>query len=168
MATRWRWSPRWNWAPDDYVRLPCDLSEIGVRIWALLRWVGIRPPNENESPLSSGRLFINPATYEVFLSDQRITLTFTEFPLLHLLVKNRGTVVAHQTLVRVWWREHVDSSGLVKKYVRLRRKLTDDAREPSWIARKRRDDLRTATQLDCSGLARNRAAPRDICCRPIR
>ncbi len=120
---------------DDYVRMPCDLTEIMVRIWALLRRVGVRPVRESEGPLSSGRLFINPATYEVFLGEQRITLTSTEFRLLHLLVKNRGTVVAHQTLERALWGEHVDSSRLVKKYVqRLRRKLGDDAREPQWIA----------------------------------
>jgi DNA-binding response OmpR family regulator len=120
---------------DDYVRLPCDLTEIMVRIWALLRRVGIRPTHESEGPLSSGRLFINPATYEVFLREQRVTLTSTEFRLLHLLVKNRGTVVAHQTLERALWGEHVDSSRLVKKYVqRLRRKLGDDARGPIWIA----------------------------------
>lgn len=120
---------------DDYVRLPCDLTEIMVRIWALLRRVGIRPSHESEGPISSGRLFINPATYEVFLEERRITLTSTEFRLLHLLVKNRGTVVAHQTLERALWGEHVDSSRLVKKYVqRLRRKLEDDAREPMWIA----------------------------------
>src|ERR687891_47737 len=88
---------------DDYVRLPCDLTEIMVRIWALLRRVGARPAHESEGPLSSGRLFINPATYEVFLEKQRVALTSTEFRLLHLLVKNRGTVVAHQTLERALW-----------------------------------------------------------------
>ena len=120
---------------DDYVRLPCDLTEIMVRIWALLRRMGTRPAAESDSPISSGKLFINPATYEVFLEEQRKTLTSTEFRLLHLLVKNRGTVVAHQTLERALWGEHVDSSRLVKKYVqRLRRKLEDNAREPSWIA----------------------------------
>jgi DNA-binding response OmpR family regulator len=120
---------------DDYVRLPCDLTEIMVRIWALLRRVGIRPAHESEGPLSSGRLFINPATYEVFLGERRVTLTSTEFRLLHLLVKNRGTVVAHQTLEGALWGEQVDSSRVAKKYVqRLRRKLGDDAREPKWIA----------------------------------
>jgi two-component system KDP operon response regulator KdpE len=120
---------------DDYVRLPCDLTEMMTRIWALLRRVGIRPSHESESPLLSGSLFINPATYEVFLGGQRITLTSTEFRLLHLLVRNRGTVVAHQTLERALWGDQIDSSGLVKKYVqRLRRKLSDDAREPRWIA----------------------------------
>jgi len=120
---------------DDYVRLPCDLPEIMVRIGALLRRVGIRPSNESEGPLNSGSLFINPANYEVFLGDQRISLTSTEFRLLHLLVKNRGTVVAHQTLERALWGDQVDSSRLVKKYVqRLRQKLEDDAREPCWVA----------------------------------
>ncbi len=120
---------------DDYVRLPCDLTEIMVRIWALMRRVGLRPSPDSDGPMSSGRLSINPATYEVFLSERRLTLTSTEFRLLHLLVKNRGTVVAHQTLERALWGGHVDSSRLVKKYVqRLRRKLGDHARESAWIA----------------------------------
>ncbi len=120
---------------DDYVRLPCDLTEIMVRIWALLRRVGLRPEPDSDGPIASGRLMINPSTYEVFMDDQRIILTSTEFRLLHLLVKNRGTVVAHQTLERALWGGHMDSSRLVKKYVqRLRRKLGDHAREPLWIA----------------------------------
>lgn len=120
---------------DDYVRLPCDLTEIMVRIWALLRRAGLTLSPDSDDPLSSGRLSVNPSTYEVFLSKRRLTLTSTEFRLLHLLVKNRGTVVAHQTLERAVWGGRVDSSRLVKKYVqRLRRKLGDNAREPSWIA----------------------------------
>ncbi len=120
---------------DDYVRLPCDLTEILGRIWALLRRVGIRTSHENGKPLVSGQLFINPATYEVFLNSSQVMLTTTEFQLLHLLAKNRGTVVTHETMERALWGDHVHSFGLVKKYVqRLRRKLGDDAREPCWIA----------------------------------
>ncbi len=120
---------------DDYVRLPCDLTEIMVRIWAMLRRVGLRTEPETDGPISSGRLVITPSTYEVFMDDRRVVLTSTEFRLLHLLVKNRGTVVAHQTLERALWGGYMDSSRLVKKYVqRLRRKLDDPAREPVWIA----------------------------------
>ena len=120
---------------DDYVRLPCDLTEIMVRIWALLRRVGLTMEPETDGPISSGRLVISPSTYEVFMDDRRVVLTSTEFRLLHLLVKNRGTVVAHQTLERAIWGGYMDSSRLVKKYVqRLRRKLGDHAREPVWIA----------------------------------
>ncbi len=120
---------------DGYVRLPCDLTEILARIWALLRRVGIRTSYESGTPLVSGQLLINPGTYEAFLNGHQVMLTTTEFHLLHLLIKNRGTVVLHQTLERALWGSHSGSAGLVKKYVqRVRRKLGDDSRQPCWIA----------------------------------
>jgi two-component system, OmpR family, KDP operon response regulator KdpE len=120
---------------DDYVRLPCDLTELTARIWALLRRAGGAIAHERESPLLSGRLLVNPATYEAFLGRERLALTTTEFRLLYLLVKNWGIVVARQTLERTLWGEQTDSYGLVKRYVqRLRHKLGDDAHEPRWVA----------------------------------
>ncbi|HZA22178.1 MAG TPA: response regulator transcription factor [Dehalococcoidia bacterium] len=120
---------------DDYVRLPCDLVELTARIWALLRRAGMGTSYESESPVVSGRLLVNPATYEAFVGGQRLTLTTTEFRLLYLLVKSWGIVVSRATLERTLWGDQVDSYGLVKKYIqRLRHKLGDDAREPFWIA----------------------------------
>jgi DNA-binding response OmpR family regulator len=118
---------------DDYVRLPCDLTEIMARVFALLRRVSVRS-NRHEI-LFSGPLRINPATYEVFLEDQRVVLTSTEFRMLLLLVKSRGAVVSHETLEKELWDGRTNSDGLVKKYVQhLRRKLGDDARESFWVA----------------------------------
>ena len=120
---------------DDYVRLPCDLTELTTRIWALMRRAGTTATYETENPLTSGHLMVNPATYEAFLSGRRLALSTTEFRMLFLLIKNWGIVVSRQTLERTLWGERVDSYGLVKKYVqRLRQKLGDDAREPFWIA----------------------------------
>ena len=119
---------------DDYVRLPCDLTEMMARVWALLRRIGAIARQEEEKPLRSGQLLVNPITYEVFLGDQRVVLTSTEFRLLHLLLKNRGIVVSHQTLGETLWGDEVDSTGLVKKYVqRVRQKLGDTIHEPHWI-----------------------------------
>ena len=64
---------------DDYVRLPCDLTELTTRIWALMRRSGTTATYETENPLTSGHLMVNPATYEAFLSGRRLTLTTTEF-----------------------------------------------------------------------------------------
>ena len=120
---------------DDYVRLPCDLTELTTRIWALMRRSGAATPYENERPIVSGRLLLNPASFQSFLGGERLILTTTEFRLLHLLLKNWGIVVSRQTLERTLWGDQVDSYGLVKKYIqRLRQKLGDDAREPFWIA----------------------------------
>jgi len=119
---------------DDYVRQPCDLTEMMARVWALLRRTGAHERQEEERPLHSGPLLLNPTTYEVYMGERRVVLTSTEFRLLHLLLKNRGIVVSHQTLGHSIWGEEVDSSGLVKKYVqRVRKKLGDGAQEPRWI-----------------------------------
>ena len=85
--------------------------------------------------LSSGSLTLDPTTYEVFLDGARLTLTSTEFRLLHLFLNNRGTVVSHDFLAKSLWGDRVDSSALVKKYIqRLRRKLSDEPQNPEWIA----------------------------------
>ena len=68
---------------DDYIRLPCDMTEMMLRVWALLRRVSTAR-QEEERPLRSGDLLVNPITYEVFLGDRRVVLTSTEFRLLHL------------------------------------------------------------------------------------
>lgn len=120
---------------DDHLRMPCNLTELTIRLWALLRRSGTTVCYETESPMSSGDLMVNPATYEAYMGSQRIALTNTEFRLLYLLVKNWGMVVSRQSLERGLCGEQVDSSGLIKKYVqRLRQKLGDNAREPEWIA----------------------------------
>ncbi len=121
---------------DDYVRLPCDLTEIMIRIWALVRRAGLSASTYDlEKPLRSGALSLDPTTYEVSLANQRLPLTTTEFRLLHFLMKNRGADVAHQTMERALWSGRMHSSMIAKEYVqRLRGKLDDDPREPHWIA----------------------------------
>ena len=121
---------------DDYVRLPCDLTEIMIRIWALVRRAELQAPlqassDEVEGPLCSGPLSLNPTTYEVSLSDKWLPLTPTEFRVLHFLMKNRGAIVPPQTMERALWSGR---RGIAKKYVqRLRGKLDDDPRVPRWI-----------------------------------
>ena len=121
---------------DDYVRLPCDLTEIMIRIWALVRRAELQAPSiEVERLFRSGPLSLDPTTQEVSLANQQIPLTATEFRLLHFLMKNRGAVVPHQTLGRALWSGRMDSSKVAQKYVQLLRgKLDDDPRVPHWIA----------------------------------
>ena len=120
---------------DDYIKLPCGLTQLTTRIWVLFRNTGIGICYDQDNVVRSGALVINPATYEVSLEGGRLSLTSTEFRMLHLLVRNWGMVVSHKALESTLWGDQVDCASLVKKYVqRLRRKLKDDAREPTWIA----------------------------------
>jgi len=119
---------------DDYIKLPCGLTQLTTRIWVLFRNTGIGICYDQDNMVRSGALVINPATYEVSLEGERLSLTSTEFRMLHLLVRNWGMVVSHKALESTLWGDQVDCASLVKKYVqRLRRKLKDDAREPIWI-----------------------------------
>jgi DNA-binding response OmpR family regulator len=120
---------------DDYIKLPCNLTELTMRIWAAMRRTGMTINQENGAPLRAGQLLLNLASHEAFLGTKPIHLTSTEFRLLHMLVKNSNAVVSHSTLESTLWGEDADAHGLVKKYVqRLRRKLGDDAKAPRWIA----------------------------------
>ncbi|MDA1036114.1 MAG: winged helix-turn-helix domain-containing protein [Chloroflexi bacterium] len=110
---------------DDYIRSTAGLAEMVARVVALIRRAQAQgSPSGNV--LQNGDLMLNPATYEVFVGGRRVNLTGTEFNLLHLLIRNKGTVVRHRMVERSLWGDHVDSSALVKKYVhRLRRKLEE-------------------------------------------
>ncbi len=69
---------------DDYVRLPCDPTEIMIRIWALVRRAEFHATaEESQRLIRSGPLLVDPATFEVFLSGKRLPLTTTEFRVLH-------------------------------------------------------------------------------------
>jgi DNA-binding response OmpR family regulator len=119
---------------DDYIRLPCDLMEVMARVVALMRRVGLTKQRSDEVPIRCGDLLINPATYEVFLSATRLMLTPTEFKLLYLLAKNRHMTLSQEFIQRVIWADDIEAGEALKKYIqRLRRKLGDDARNPTWI-----------------------------------
>jgi len=125
---------------DDYVKLPCKITELTVRVWATFRRAGLATGERNATPLRSGSLLLNGATHEVFLGDRGLRLTPTEFRLLRKLMENGGAVVTHRTLELTMFERDSSSrdfsgEGLVKKYIqRLRSKLGDNARAPRWVA----------------------------------
>jgi len=120
---------------DDYVRLPCLLTEMMARVWALSRRSGNYQRPEEDRPISSGPLLLNPITGQVFLRDQWLELTATEFKLLHFLMRNRGVVIPNHAIQTNIWGDEASSSSLVKTYVqRVRTKLEDADTGLRWIA----------------------------------
>jgi DNA-binding response OmpR family regulator len=119
---------------DEFIRLPCNLTEFMARAVSIMRRVGLTKQRSDETPIRCGDLLINPATYEVFLGTSRLVLTPTEFKLLYLLAKNRHVTLSQEFIQRVIWADDIEAGEALKKYIqRLRRKLGDDARNPIWI-----------------------------------
>jgi len=84
---------------DDYVRKPFGSKELLARIAARLR------SSRGELPVASGKvvtfgdLVIDPVKHEVTLAGASISLTLTEFKLLHFLVANRGRAFTRNELL---------------------------------------------------------------------
>jgi DNA-binding response OmpR family regulator len=119
---------------DDYIRMPCNMMVVMARVAALMRRVSLTRQQAEEGTIQCGELVINPATYEAYLGPSRLSLTPKEFQLLYLLAKNRRTVLSQEFIRRVIWADESEAGDTLKKYVqRLRHKLGDDARNPTWI-----------------------------------
>jgi DNA-binding response OmpR family regulator len=114
---------------DDYVTLPLRHDEVLARIRALLRRA--RP-----EPVEVNAVRVDPASRRAWLQGDELTLTSKEFELLRVLVREAGSVVTREQLMReVWDVNWWGSTKTLDMHVSwLRRKLGDDAAHPTYIS----------------------------------
>lgn len=121
---------------DDYVRKPFSLREVEARVQALLKRRVTKQDNHNR--FEDGRLRIDLDTQHVYRDGEMVHLTPTEFRLLRTLVKNMGSVVTHEELLREAWGEgYTDATASLSLYIRyLREKIEEDPGDPAYILTK--------------------------------
>ncbi|MDE0343605.1 MAG: response regulator [Deltaproteobacteria bacterium] len=117
----------------DYIVKPFSPTELVARVRAALR------RHEEPEPFVLGALAIDYGRRRVTVAADAVDLTPTEFELLRVLSLNAGRVVTYDTLLRrVWSGRGSADANLVRIFVRnLRRKLGDDAANPTWIFNER-------------------------------
>ncbi len=120
---------------DDYITKPFSHIELIARVQAVLRRARGQSVGEEERPFSCGKLSVDFARNEVFVSGRPVKLTSTERKLLYHLIRNEGRVLSHETLLaRVWGDTYMDARDLLRVHIQhLRQKLEDDAVSPSII-----------------------------------
>ena len=130
----------------DYVVKPFSPTELAARIRAALRRRAEPYRAEPSEPYILGDLTINYAERSVAVAGRAIHFTATEYGVLFELSVNRGRVLTHdQLLRRVWGLGRASDSGMVRTVVkRLRDKLGDDAKNPTYIFTKPRVGYRMA------------------------
>ncbi len=116
-----------NAGAEDYVVAPISDAELLARIKLLFRRKHLA--DRTEAPLDFGDLRIDFARRQVYVNRKPIVLTRIEYDLLNVLVKNKGQVVVHQTLLeRVWGPEYLTETQYLWVHIsRLRKKLEPTA-----------------------------------------
>jgi len=122
---------------DDYVTKPFDMTELLLRITAILRRAQSRPANDIE--FSDGYLNLRLGEGVAIREAQPISLTRLEVRLLACLLRRQGRPVSSTTILReVWGAEYREETHYVKNYIRrLRQKLEKDPNNPRYILTER-------------------------------
>ena len=121
---------------DDYVVKPFSPQELVSRVRAVLRRAGqSQIPANQQQPISSGELTIDPLSRSVTCRQQTLSLTAKEFDMLYLLVTHpRQVFTRDQLLERVWGEvEYIDPSTVTVHVRRLREKIESDPSDPSHL-----------------------------------
>ena len=119
----------------DYIAKPYSPTELVARVRAALRRFGEPQFPPPEEPFVLGDMTIDYATLRVTVSGNSVELTPTEFDLLAALSMEAGRVVPHDRLLRRVWSPGRPGNMRVLRttLMHLRRKLGDDAKNPTYI-----------------------------------
>ncbi len=117
---------------DDYLTKPFGVAELLARIRVALRHAAQVDSGQESPVFSSGHLRVDLVRQQVFVDEEEVHLTVTEYKLLALLVRHAGKVLTHQQLLReVWGPGYGAESHYLRIYMgQLRHKLEQDPARP--------------------------------------
>jgi two-component system, OmpR family, response regulator MprA len=107
---------------DDYLVKPFAPAELVARVHAMLRRVESRPEKQK---VSYADVTLDPSIHEALRGDRELSLTVTEFNLLHMLLRHpRQVLERRQILNNVWGYDFGGDDNVLEIYIGyLRKKL---------------------------------------------
>lgn len=122
---------------DDYLTKPFNVLELVARVKAQLRrWLQLNPAvNRTVGTIAVANLLIDKERHAVYVDEQPIKLTPTEFSILYLLASHPSRVFSSEEIfARVWDEPYLQASNTVMVHIRkLREKLEADPQRPLLI-----------------------------------
>jgi len=113
---------------DDYVTKPFSPRELVARIKAAVRRMGNGGGSPDVSVLVFKHIRIDTGRRKVWVGDQLIELTTTEFDLMKSLAEHRGLVLSREQLLEdVWGHEYFGELRVVDVHIgHIRKKIGDE------------------------------------------
>jgi DNA-binding response OmpR family regulator len=120
---------------DDYVTKPFSTEELLARVRAVLRRARDGAPTSGETAFRAGDLRVDYVSQRVYMKQQEVRLTSTEYKLLCELTHAAGRIVPPETILEdVWGPGHAGEDQLIPKVIhRLRQKIEADPGSPRFI-----------------------------------
>ena len=120
---------------DDYLTKPFSLRELAARVKAILRRIERIRAGQNDGPIESAGLAIDPNRRRVHVDGDEVQLTPLEFEILLALARDPGVVLSRDQLMdRVWgYRDYAGGRVVDSHVARIRRKLGEDGVEPRFV-----------------------------------
>jgi len=120
---------------DDYITKPFGVMELGARVRSIFRRLPANKESQVNNQIITADFTINTETREVLKNGDQIALTFKEYELLRILIKERNRIVPRSELLNeVWGFDFLGESRTLDIHIRtLRQKLGDNADDPKYI-----------------------------------
>lgn len=106
-----------------------NVTENMLTVWKNLKL------NNNSANLRIGELEVCESKWQVKKNEEHIYLTFYEFEILFLLVKNPGRVFSKEQIYDIIWNEPYsgDYNVVMRHICNIREKIEDDPGKPLYI-----------------------------------
>ena len=120
---------------DDFIAKPFYLSEVEVRLRALLRRTACLPERANAPLNVYGDIVLNNTTHEVYIRGDWVHLSPTEFLLLACLLQRSEHPLSKNELAQsIWGQTLNDATSLVAVTIRrLREKIEPNPSKPVYL-----------------------------------
>ena len=118
---------------DDYITKPFRIRELLSRIKAVLRRYSVKV---KVGILKSGDVSINQMENKVYVNENEVLLTPSEYKLLTFLMVNSNKVLSRSAILEKLWDiegDFIDDNTLSVYIKRLREKIEKDSSKPTYI-----------------------------------
>ena len=111
---------------DDYITKPFSMPIVLKHIEAIFR----RTDNNNETSniLKYKNMILNIENYEVYVDNQKVSLTYREFEILKIFLENQGKVFSRDNILNsIWNYDYFGDDKIVNTHIKnIRKKLGYD------------------------------------------